>query len=241
MSAGRLEVVCERITPVDATSHPSARPSGPRGSAAGPVGPDEPAAPADPLKLFSHWMDDVIAAGLHEPSAMVLATVSATGWPRARTVLLKQYGPGGFTFYTNRTSAKGEALAANPRACLLFPWHALQRQVIIQGGVTALSRDESEPYFHSRPHGSQLGAWASRQSSVLGSRDELDERYERLERRWPEGVTVPMPEFWGGYRVAAETIEFWQGRANRLHDRLRYRRDGEPGADQPWTIERLAP
>ena len=205
------------------------------------MGLDGAAAPAEPLKLFGHWMDDVIAAGLPEPNAMVLATVSAAGWPRARTVLLKQYGPGGFTFYTNRTSAKAEALAANPRACLLFPWHPLQRQVIIQGGVTALSRDESEPYFHSRPHGSQLGAWASRQSSVLGSRDELDERYAQLERRWPEGGTVPMPEFWGGYRVAVETIEFWQGRVNRLHDRLRYRRDGEPGDDQHWVIERLAP
>jgi pyridoxamine 5'-phosphate oxidase len=183
----------------------------------------------------------VIAADLPEPNAMVLATVSAAGWPRARTVLLKQYGPGGFVFYTNRTSTKGQELAANPRACLLFPWHPLQRQVIIQGHVTALTSDESEPYFHSRAHGSQVGAWASRQSSVLGSRGELDERYEKLERRWPEGGTVPMPEFWGGYRVAAETVEFWQGRANRLHDRLRYRREGEPGDDQHWVIERLAP
>jgi pyridoxamine 5'-phosphate oxidase len=181
-------------------------------------------------------MADVIAAGLPEPNAMVLATVSAAGWPRARTVLLKEYDPAGFTFYTNRTSTKAQELAANPRACLLFPWHALHRQVIIQGAVTALSTDESEPYFHSRPHGSQLGAWASRQSSVLSSRRELDERYETRERRWPEGVTVPMPEFWGGYRVAAETVEFWQRGVNRLHDRLRYRRDG-----QSWIIERLAP
>jgi pyridoxamine 5'-phosphate oxidase len=181
-------------------------------------------------------MADVVAAGLPEPNAMVLATVSAACSPRARTVLLKQYGPEGFTFYTNRTSTKGQQLAANPRACLLFPWHALQRQVIVEGAVTALSAEESEPYFHSRPHGSQLGAWASRQSSVLGSRRELDERYETLERRWPEGITVPMPEFWGGYRVVAETVEFWQGRANRLHDRLRYQRD-----DEKWVIERLAP
>ena len=201
-----------------------------------PAGLDEAVTPADPLALFGRWMTDVIAAGLPEPNAMVLATVSAAGWPRARTVLLKQYGPGGFTFYTNRTSTKAQELAANPRAGLLFPWHALHRQVIVQGAVTALSTDESEPYFHSRPHGSQLGAWASRQSSVLSSRRELDERYETLERRWPEGVTVPMPEFWGGYRVAAETVEFWQGRVNRLHDRLRYRRDG-----QHWIIERLAP
>jgi pyridoxamine 5'-phosphate oxidase len=210
---------CERIVPVDAI-----RP-----------GLDETTA-ADPLALFGSWMADVIAAGAPEPNAMVLATVSAAGRPRARTVLLKQYGPAGFTFYTNRTSTKGRHLAANPRACLLFPWHALQRQVIIEGGVTALSSGESEPYFHSRPRGSQLGAWASRQSSVLGSRDELDERYEKLEKRWPQDTTVPMPEFWGGYRVAVETAEFWQGRANRLHDRLRYRRDGGH-----WVIERLAP
>jgi pyridoxamine 5'-phosphate oxidase len=181
-------------------------------------------------------MADVIEAGLPEPNAMVLATVSAAGWPRARTVLLKEYGPGGFTFYTNRSSTKGQELAANPRACLLFPWHPLHRQVIIQGAVTPLSTGESEPYFHSRPHGSQLGAWASRQSSVLGSRAELDERYEAMDRQWPEGVTVPMPEFWGGYRVAVEMAEFWQGRPNRLHDRLRYRRDGDS-----WVIERLAP
>jgi pyridoxamine 5'-phosphate oxidase len=215
---------------VDATSHPPVPPG--RSPAAPPVLD----ADADPLALFGLWMADVIAAGMPEPNAMVLATVSAAGWPRARTVLLKHYGPGGFTFYTNRTSTKGQELAANPRAGLLFPWHALQRQVIIQGAVTALSAQESEPYFHSRPHGSQIGAWASRQSSVLGSRGELDERYEMLERRWPEGATVPMPEFWGGYRVAAETVEFWQGRANRLHDRIRYRRDG-----QFWLTERLAP
>jgi len=219
---------------VDATSHPPGRPGG--SPTATPAGLDEAVATADPLALFGRWMADVITAGLPEPNAMVLATVSAAGWPRARTVLLKEYGPAGFTFYTNRTSTKAQELAANPRACLLFPWHAMYRQVIIQGAVTALSTDESEPYFHSRPHGSQIGAWTSRQSSVLSSRRDLDERYETLERRWPEGVTVPMPEFWGGYRVAAETVEFWQGRVNRLHDRLRYRRDGES-----WIIERLAP
>jgi pyridoxamine 5'-phosphate oxidase len=220
---------------VNATRHPPRRPPG-GSSPATTAGLVEAAAPADPLTLFGHWMADVVAAGLPEPNAMVLATVSAACSPRARTVLLKQYGPEGFTFYTNRTSTKGQHLAANPRACLLFPWHALQRQVIVEGAVTALSAEESEPYFHSRPHGSQLGAWASRQSSVVGSRRELDERYETLERRWPEGITVPMPEFWGGYRVVAETVEFWQGRANRLHDRLRYQRD-----DEKWVIERLAP
>ncbi len=197
---------------------------------------DPAAAPADPLTQFASWMADVVSAGLPEPTAMVLATVSASGVPRARTVLLKEHGPAGFVFYTNRTSAKGQALAANPRACLLFPWHAMQRQAIVEGGVTQLSREESEPYFHSRPRGSQLGAWASRQSSVLASRDELDDRHAELERRWPEGTIVPMPDFWGGYRVVPEIVEFWQGRVNRLHDRLRYRRDG-----QRWIIERLAP
>ena len=125
--------------------------------------------------LFARWMDDVVAAGLPEPTAMVLATVSPAGRPRARTVLLKDYGPAGFVFYTNRSSAKGRALAANPYACLVFPWHPIQRQVIIEGPVQALSTSESEPYFHSRPRGSQLGAWASRQSSVLASRAELED------------------------------------------------------------------
>jgi pyridoxamine 5'-phosphate oxidase len=190
----------------------------------------------DPLAQFARWMADVVAAALPEPTAMVLATVSASGSPRARMVLLKGYDSGGFTFYTNRTSRKGSDLAEVPRACLLFPWHAMHRQVIIEGPVSALSVAQSEPYFRSRPRGSQLGAWTSRQSSVIGSRAELDERYARLARRWPEGTDVPMPEFWGGYRVTPEVFEFWQGRVNRLHDRLRYRRDGDR-----WVIERLAP
>jgi pyridoxamine 5'-phosphate oxidase len=193
-------------------------------------------APADPVVLFSRWMDDVVSAGLPEPTAMVLATVSPAGRPRARTVLLKEYGPQGFVFYTNRTSAKGQHLAANPCACLVFPWHPLQRQVIIEGRVEALSTAESEPYFHSRPYGSQIGAWASRQSSVLPSRAELETRYQDLAERWPEGTTVPMPEFWGGYRVLPEVMEFWEGRPSRLHDRLRYRREGGD-----WAAERLAP
>ncbi len=167
---------------------------------------------------------------------MVLATVSGEGWPRARTVLLKAYDSGGFTFYTNRTSRKGADLAAVPRACLLFPWHAMRRQVIIEGTVIPLSTEQSEPYFRTRARGSQLGAWASRQSSVIGSRDELDERYARLAERWPEETPVPMPEFWGGYRVVPVTCEFWQGRENRLHDRFRYRR-----LRDQWVIERQAP
>ena len=197
---------------------------------------DEAMLADDPLTQFAAWMADVVAAGRPEPTAMVLATVSGDGRPRARTVLLKNYDSGGFTFYTNRTSRKGTDLAEVPRACLLFPWHAIHRQVIIEGPVTALTTAESQPYFRSRAHGSQVGAWASRQSTVIGSRAELDDRYAELSRRWPEGTDVPMPDFWGGYRVIPEVVEFWQGRLNRLHDRLRYRRDG--GA---WVIERLSP
>jgi pyridoxamine 5'-phosphate oxidase len=209
-----------------------------------PGEPDEPDEPVlseemlaeDPLAQFAAWMADAVAVPLPEPTAMVLATVSAAGRPRARTVLLKSYDSAGFVFYTNRTSRKGSDLAEVPRACLLFPWHAIQRQVIIEGTVSALSVRQSEPYYRSRPRGSQLGAWASRQSSVIGSRGELDERYTELDRRWPEGSEIPMPDFWGGYRVIPEMVEFWQGRTNRMHDRLRYRLDGGR-----WLIERLAP
>ncbi len=205
-------------------------------SAAGEPGLTEAMIADDPLAQFARWMADVEAVPLPEPTAMVLATVSGDGRPRARTVLLKSYDADGFVFYTNRTSRKGSDLAEVPRACLLFPWHAIRRQVIIEGSVTALSAAQSEPYYRSRPRGSQLGAWASRQSSVIGSRGELDQRYAELDRRWPEGTEVPMPDFWGGYRVFPEVIEFWQGRANRLHDRLRYRR-----GNGRWVIERLAP
>jgi pyridoxamine 5'-phosphate oxidase len=212
---------------VEPTAHP----------AAGPVGSlDESMLPAQPLELFDQWMDDVIRADLPEPTAMVLATVSADLRPRARMVLLKSSGPDGFTFYTNRTSRKASDLAEVPEACLLFPWHALHRQVIVEGSVAPLSTADSEPYFHSRPRGSQLGAWASRQSTVLSSRGELEDRYSELERRWPEGTEVPMPDFWGGYRLTPARMEFWQGRVSRLHDRFRYTREGSS-----WSVSRLSP
>ena len=203
--------------------------------------PDEPSLTEamlaeDPMAQFAVWMADAAAAGVPEPTAMVLATVSASGRPRGRTVLLKHHDSGGFTFYTNRTSRKGTDLAEVPRASLVFPWYQMLRQVVIEGSVSALSTKQSEPYFRSRPRGSQLGAWASRQSSVVGSRGELDDRYAELERRWPDGTDVPMPDFWGGYRVVPEVVEFWQGRVNRMHDRFRYRRN-----DDGWVIERLAP
>jgi pyridoxamine 5'-phosphate oxidase len=200
------------------------------------AGLDEIMLAADPADQFSGWLADAVAAGLPEPNAMVLSTVSADGWPRSRSVLLKDHGPAGFVFYTNRASGKAQDLAANPRASVLFPWYALRRQVIIQGPVVPLTQLESEPYFHSRPRGSQLGAWASRQSSVIASRAELEEAYARHEQRWPEGTVVPMPDFWGGYRLVHEVVEFWHGRANRLHDRLRYQRDGAR-----WVVQRLAP
>jgi pyridoxamine 5'-phosphate oxidase len=190
----------------------------------------------DPVEQFAGWLAQAERAGLAEPNAMVLSTVTAAGRPRSRTVLLKSHGSEGFVFYTNRASAKAQDLAAVPWASLLFPWYALRRQVIITGSVTPMTQEESEPYFHSRPRGSQIGAWTSRQSTVIGSRAVLADRYARLEQRWPAGTVVDMPDFWGGYRLVHETVEFWQGRANRLHDRLRYRRDGER-----WAVERLAP
>jgi pyridoxamine 5'-phosphate oxidase len=190
----------------------------------------------DPVEQFSGWLSDAVQAALPQPNAMVLATTSADGHTRSRTVLLKAHDRAGFVFYTNRTSRKGTDLAGNSWASVLFPWYALGRQVTIEGPVSALSTADSEPYFRSRPRGSQIGAWASRQSRVLASRAELDDRVAELERRWPPGTEVPMPDFGGGYRLAPETIEFWQLRESRLHDRFWYRR--APGG---WVIERVSP
>jgi len=190
----------------------------------------------DPMTQFAVWMSDAEARSLPEPTAMVLATTSAEGRPRARTVLLKGHGQEGFTFYTNRTSRKGQDLAANPWACVVFPWYPMQRQVTAEGRVSALSQADSEPYYRSRPRGSQIGAWASRQSRVIGSRAQLEDRVAELERRWAPPASIPMPDFWGGYLLVPDTVEFWQAGQYRLHDRLRYRRQGGD-----WTIERLSP
>jgi pyridoxamine 5'-phosphate oxidase len=191
---------------------------------------------ANPVDQFSSWFAQAVDAGLPEPNAMVLATTSAEGHTRCRTVLLKTHDDAGFVFYSNRTSRKGTDLAGNSWACVLFPWYGLGRQVTVEGPVSPLSTEQSEPYFRSRARGSQIGAWASRQSRVIASRTDLDERVAELERRWPAGTEVPMPDFWGGYRLVPQIIEFWQSRESRLHDRLRYRK-----AAGGWAIERVSP
>ncbi|PRY00641.1 pyridoxamine 5'-phosphate oxidase [Allonocardiopsis opalescens] len=191
----------------------------------------------DPIEQFRRWYADAADAGLPEVNAMVLATAGADGVPTARTVLLKGLDERGLTFYTNLTSRKARALAENPRASLLFPWHAMGRQVGFGGRVEYLTPQENTRYFASRPHGSQIGAWASEhQSSPVPSRQVLEERYERYAQRWPEGSTVPRPDYWGGYRVLPDEAEFWQGGADRMHDRIRYRREGDG-----WLRERLSP
>ncbi|WP_051248113.1 pyridoxamine 5'-phosphate oxidase [Nocardioides halotolerans] len=193
----------------------------------------------DPIAMFRRWYDDAHAAGLHEPNAMVVATVSADFAPSARLVLLKGVSDEGFVFYTNTGSRKGTELAGNPRIALLFPWHPLERQVRVDGTARLLPRAEVDAYFAVRPRGSQLGAWASHQSRVVSGRDELAAAYADAEARYAD-VDVPTPEEWGGYLVHPEAVEFWQGRPGRMHDRLVYRRTAGDGEDG-WQTERLAP
>jgi pyridoxamine 5'-phosphate oxidase len=190
----------------------------------------------DPVAQVRRWLDDAVSFGIAEPNAMVIATADADSRPSARTVLLKHLDEHGFVFYTNRQSRKGDELAANPRCALVFPWHAMERQVRVEGTADELSTDEVEAYFRSRPRESQLGAWSSQQSQPVPSREELDLQYASYDRQFPEGTEIPVPYFWGGYRVRPDLIELWQGRTGRLHDRLRYRRTGTI-----WTLDRLQP
>ncbi|MEU2586149.1 pyridoxamine 5'-phosphate oxidase [Streptomyces avermitilis] len=204
-------------------------------------GLDETELAAHPMDQFTRWFAQAAQAAaqgvVYEPNAMVVSTADADGRPGSRTVLMKQYDEQGFVFYTNYDSRKARDLAVNPYVSLLFPWHPMARQVVVTGLARRTGRDETAAYFRTRPRGSQLGAWASAQSSVIDSRTELDAAYEQLGVRYPEGEQVPVPPNWGGFRIAPQTVEFWQGRQNRLHDRLRY--VAEP--DGSWRVERLSP
>jgi len=191
---------------------------------------------SNPFEQFTLWWDDAERAALEERNAMTLATASADGVPSARIVLLKGYDERGFVFFTNYSSFKGQELLANPRACLIFFWKELERQVRITGIVEKTSNQESDEYFNSRPLGSRIGAWASTQSEIIPGRDWLEDNEKRWQEKFKDG-DVPRPEHWGGYRVRPVAIEFWQGRPNRLHDRLNYNLDQNGN----WKIERLSP
>jgi pyridoxamine 5'-phosphate oxidase len=201
------------------------------------AGLDEQQLADDWPSQFGGWFADAVAARLPEPNAMTLATVDATGRPSARTVLLKGFDERGFVCYTNLHSRKATEALANPYASLVFCWLSLHRQVVVCGEVSEVSRAETETYFAQRPRGAQLGAWASPQSQVIASRRELEQRYAEVAARFPDETPIPAPPHWGGLRVVPETVEFWQGRPDRLHDRLRFRRV----SGGIFAVERLAP
>ena len=202
------------------------------------------------LAQFERWLREAVAAELPEPNAMILATADASGRPSARTVLLKGVDAGGFVFFSNLRSRKATEAAANPYASLVFPWHPIGRQVVVCGRIEPVERAQTEAYFGSRPRESQLGAWASPQSRVVAGRAVLDDALAEVEQRFADVGSPPAPPHWGGLRVVPDTVEFWQGRIGRLHDRLRFRRAGEvaagrdevaAGRDAAWLVERLGP
>ena len=192
----------------------------------------------DPMIQFRRWFEDAEAEGIHLANAVALATADASGAPAARHVLVRGFDERGFVFYTNLESRKARHLAENPRAAFALLWKELDRQVCVTGDVERTTEQESDAYFATRPREARIGAWASRQSEVLGSRDELMTRFMELDATYP-GENIPRPAFWGGYRIIPDTVEFWQARAFRLHDRFRYSRD--PGQTTGWRLERLSP
>ncbi len=200
-------------------------------------GLEEEGADPNPFVQFEQWLNEAVAADIMEPNAMTLATTDASGQPSARTVLLKGYDEEGFCFFTNYGSQKARHLEINPKAALVFHWRELERQVIVRGTASRTSERESLAYFHTRPHASQIGAWVSEnQTAEIPGRAWMEEREKELLEKWPRGSEVPLPPFWGGYRVRPTVIEFWQGRPSRLHDRLAYTREV-----MEWKIARLSP
>lgn len=196
----------------------------------------------DPLTQFSDWFNQAVGhEQIAEANAMVLATADAHGRPSSRTVLLKGVDQRGLTFFTNLGSRKSRELSENPHASVTFPWFAMHRQVVVVGEVEQLGRGEVLAYFRSRPHESQLGAWVSEQSAVIDSRDVLDQQWRELHQSYPPGTDVPLPEHWGGWLIRPSSVEFWQGRPSRLHDRLRFRGAGALDDPSAWRLERLAP
>ena len=206
---------------------------------------DQQSVPETPLTLLKSWIDDATEQQVPEPYAMSLATCGADHKPSVRIVLMREITDTGVVFYTNYESAKGQDIAENPNAEVLFFWHTLERQIRISGHIAKIDAEKSAAYFQKRPHDSQVGAWVSQpQSGVIANRDKMEARFEELKSQYPEGSTVPTPEFWGGYEITIEEIEFWQGRANRMHDRIVYTRSSGDSAHDTagdWQIQRLLP
>lgn len=202
---------------------------------------DQQSVPESPFELLKGWMSEAIAQNVQEPYAMSLATCGADNKPSVRIVLLREMTETGIVFYTNYESAKGQDIAENPNAEALFFWHELERQIRISGSIAKIDADKSAAYFQKRPHDSQVGAWVSQpQSGEVANREVMEQTFAQLQSDYPENLPVPTPEFWGGYEIRVEKIEFWQGRANRMHDRIVYTRD-QNSSSSAWTTKRLLP